>query len=202
MDQVLPTALTINNSRANVSNIIIANSGALRFDLYAGTFTKNDQLTVSPFTDAFLYIPAVPLGVAQDVLPKLNSVGANSKRDLFAGADNVRRRGRGEVEERYSRWVAEMYSHAGSQWHVGNNINLTLGYVTHDVRFRAPSGRSYGHAYMAYRLVRDWATTLYTRRCHTMTRRITSARLHRQAAMTRRSTSSLLTLLRARWWMC
>jgi hypothetical protein len=27
--------------------------GGLRFDIYAGPFTKNDQLTASPFTDAF-----------------------------------------------------------------------------------------------------------------------------------------------------
>jgi hypothetical protein len=61
VDQVLPTALEVNNTRrANISNIIITNSGGLRFDIYAGPFTKNDQLTAFPFADAFLYIADVP----------------------------------------------------------------------------------------------------------------------------------------------
>ncbi|KAH9019351.1 hypothetical protein EDB85DRAFT_1896772 [Lactarius pseudohatsudake] len=53
-DQVLPTAL--NNTRANIPNTIIANLGSLRFDIYAGPFTKNDQLAASPFTDVFVFI--------------------------------------------------------------------------------------------------------------------------------------------------
>lgn len=134
-DEVLPTALAVNNSRANVPNIIIVNSGALRFDIYAGSFTRNDQLTVSPFDDAFQYIPAVPLGIAKAVLPKLNGEGANSKRDVFARADAAERYGRGDVEEVYGRWVAEMHSRTGPERR-GEATNLTLGYVTHDVRRR------------------------------------------------------------------
>ncbi|KAH9019997.1 hypothetical protein EDB84DRAFT_1441946 [Lactarius hengduanensis] len=53
-DQVLPTAL--NNTRANIPNTIITNLGSLRFDIYAGPFTKNDQLAASPFTDVFVFI--------------------------------------------------------------------------------------------------------------------------------------------------
>ncbi|KAH8985623.1 5'-nucleotidase [Lactarius hatsudake] len=71
-DQVLPTALTVNNIRANIPNIIITNSGSQRFDIYAGPFTKNDQLAASPFTDAFVFIAGVPLSVASTVLLALN----------------------------------------------------------------------------------------------------------------------------------
>ncbi|KAJ7840116.1 hypothetical protein B0H14DRAFT_2587677 [Mycena olivaceomarginata] len=46
MAEVMPVALTVNNTCASVSNIIITNSGSLRFDIYAGPFTKNDQLTL------------------------------------------------------------------------------------------------------------------------------------------------------------
>ena len=134
VDQVLPTALAINNSRANVPNIIIANSGGLRFDVYAGLFTKNDQLTASPFNDGFQYISAVPLGIAKAVLPTLNGEGASSKREVFSREDAAGLYGRGEVEELYGRWVAEMHSRAGPERRAAKN--LTLGYVTQDVRCR------------------------------------------------------------------
>ena len=55
----MPVALSINNTRANIPNIMITNSGSQRFDLYGGPFTKNDQLTASPFADAFLFIPTI-----------------------------------------------------------------------------------------------------------------------------------------------
>lgn len=142
-NQVLPTALAINNSRASIPNIIITNSGGFRFDIYAGQFTKNDQLTASPFNNAFQYIPAVPLGIAKAVLPRLNGEGASSKRDIFVLADAARRYGRGDVEELYGRWVAEMYSRVGHEPRAVKN--LTLGYVTQDVRCRSLlSGRSLG----------------------------------------------------------
>ena len=132
VDQVLPTALAVNNPRANVPKIIIANSGVLRFDVLAGTFTKNDQLTASPFNDGFEYISAVPLGIAKAVLPKLNRQGISSKRDFFSRADAAGPYGRGEVEELYGHWVAEMHSRAGPERRAATN--LTLGYVTTDVR--------------------------------------------------------------------
>jgi hypothetical protein len=148
VDQVLPTALAINNSRANIPNIIITNSGALRFDIYAGPFTKNDQLTALPFNNAVQYIAAVPLGIAKAVLPNLNGAGASSKRDDFSPADvdDAGLYGRGEVEEVYGRWVAEMHALAGSERRTAKN--LTLGYVTQDVSCRfLPSSWLPGHTY-------------------------------------------------------
>ena len=127
-DQVLPTALAVNNTRANIPNIIITNSGGLRFDIYAGRFTKNDQLTASPFTDAFLYIADVPLGVASAVLPALNGEGANSRRD--------ERYARGDVEMQYRRWLEGMFARRGPERRAAQN--LTLGYVTEDVRAFPP----------------------------------------------------------------
>ncbi|KAI9441822.1 Metallo-dependent phosphatase-like protein [Lactarius indigo] len=126
-DQVLPTALTVNNTRANIPNIIITNSGGLRFDIYAGPFTKNDQLTASPFTDAFVFIADVPLTVASAVLPALNGEGANGRRELAEAAE---RYARGDVETRYRLWLEEMHARAGPERRAAQN--LTLGYVTKD----------------------------------------------------------------------
>ena len=63
-------------ARANASNLIIMNSGSQRFDVFAGAFTKNDQYIVSPFRDAFLFVPDVPWYVARRLVHRLNELGA------------------------------------------------------------------------------------------------------------------------------
>uniref|UniRef100_A0A0W0FQK1 Calcineurin-like phosphoesterase domain-containing protein n=1 Tax=Moniliophthora roreri TaxID=221103 RepID=A0A0W0FQK1_MONRR len=125
-EQAVPTALAINNSRADIPNYIIIQAGSQRFDLFAGPFTKNDQLTSSPFTNAFVYIPDVPLSLAQQVLPTLNNPTGAQRRsledDLYA---------RGEIEMRYRAWLQDMnLRHDGAVRRAANN--LTLGYITTD----------------------------------------------------------------------
>jgi hypothetical protein len=91
-------------------------------------------LTASPFADSFLFIPGVPFSAAAAVLPALNSAGSENRRrnqglqaELWA---------RGYVEIRYREWLEEMYQrdaqHGGNERRVAGN--LTLGYVTTDVR--------------------------------------------------------------------
>ncbi|OCH90565.1 hypothetical protein OBBRIDRAFT_834882 [Obba rivulosa] len=127
--EAMPYALTINNSRIDVPNIMIVNSGEERFDLYSGPFTKNDQLTTLPFTDAFVYIPDVPFSVANQVLPMLNHQGADEKRSLEYIEREMAEYARGEVGRRYRRWLQEM-NRRGAEKRAA--ANLTLGYVTHD----------------------------------------------------------------------
>ncbi|KAH8983104.1 hypothetical protein EDB92DRAFT_1819611 [Lactarius akahatsu] len=88
-DQVLPTALTVSNKRANIPNIITTNSGSPRFDIYAGPFTKDNQLTASPFTDAFVFIAGVPLSVANAVLLPLNGEGVNGPSRACRGSSRA-----------------------------------------------------------------------------------------------------------------
>lgn len=45
--QVLPEALE-DERRGNTPRIVIGNAGSLRFDIFKGSFDKNDELTVSP----------------------------------------------------------------------------------------------------------------------------------------------------------
>ena len=63
-------------ARANASSLIIMTSGSQRFDVFAGAFTKNDQYIVSPFRDAFLFVPDVPWYVARRLVHRLNELGA------------------------------------------------------------------------------------------------------------------------------
>ncbi|KAF7295363.1 Metallophos domain-containing protein [Mycena indigotica] len=128
VSEVMPYSLTVNNTRAGNPNIMITNSGSLRFDLYAGPFTKNDQLTVSPFADSFLYL-TVPFGAAKKVLPTLNHAGADERRSL-----ETELWARGYVETRYREWIEEMYRRDIAQNGAGLRAagNLTVGYVTSD----------------------------------------------------------------------
>ncbi|KAJ3737648.1 Metallo-dependent phosphatase-like protein [Lentinula guzmanii] len=135
INEAAPYALTFNNTRKNISNLMITNSGSQRFDIYAGTFDKNDQIAASPFLDAFVYIKNVPLGVAQQVLPALNAAGADERRKRDLGSVLQQREDelwkRGYVDRRYMDWLEDMdRRHDGAVKRASQN--LTLGYVTSD----------------------------------------------------------------------
>ena len=127
IEKAAPVALAVNNTRASIPNIIISNSGGIRFDIFQGPFTKNDQIVVSPFTDAFLYISNVTAGLANKVLPALNNAGAPGRRSPEYMEELW---GRGYVEGRYQNWLKEMDRRDGEQLRAA--ANLTLGYVTQD----------------------------------------------------------------------
>lgn len=63
LDKAL-SATIVNETRVNTPRLIIANTGSVRFDLAMGTFDYDSSFIVSPFTDAFQYIPDVPYSVA------------------------------------------------------------------------------------------------------------------------------------------
>ena len=73
-EEVLPE--TVNEtSRADIPRLIILNTGAIRFDIFKGAFTKDSTFIVSPFTSAFHYVPDVPYDKAKQVLKLLNTGG-------------------------------------------------------------------------------------------------------------------------------
>lgn len=82
---LLQTALStvvVNPSRKNNSRLIIINTGSVRFDLAQGPFTYDDSFIVSPFSDAFQYLPDVPYAQASKVIDILNAGPYQKKRDL------------------------------------------------------------------------------------------------------------------------
>ncbi|KAI5117465.1 hypothetical protein M0805_004068 [Coniferiporia weirii] len=130
IQEAAPIALAINNTRADIPNIMITNSGSQRFDLFQGPFTRNDQFTASPFSDAFLFIPNVTAGIANQVLPALNHQGAEEKRAVLEGREDELY-ARGYVDGRYFEWLREM-AERDSAMEKRAAENLTLGYVTSD----------------------------------------------------------------------
>jgi hypothetical protein len=83
--QLLQTALAtvvVNETRKDTPRLIIINTGSVRFDLAKGPFTYDDSFIVSPFKDAFQFIPDVPYDQASKVLDILNAGPFQKKRDL------------------------------------------------------------------------------------------------------------------------
>lgn len=73
-------AVVVNESRADIPRLIIINTGSIRFDLVEGPFTYDDSFIVSPFTDAFQFLPEVPYELASQILPLLNSGSYQKKK--------------------------------------------------------------------------------------------------------------------------
>ncbi|KAG6848500.1 hypothetical protein C0991_000504, partial [Blastosporella zonata] len=139
---VLPYALTTDPHKAgnNSDVLIITNTPSQRFDVYSGPFTKNDQLSTSFYTDKLLFLPAIEVSIAQQVLKKLNPTPSNKRGLIEEDMDD-----RGSVEERYRAWLQDM--HERSEIERRDEAGLNLGYVTKDVstlpsRLRLPTSSS------------------------------------------------------------
>lgn len=72
--EVFPDILTAEN-RSDVPRIGIINTGAMRFDIWAGPFTRDTVYIASPFTNKFRYIKDVPYAAAKSVVGLLNNGG-------------------------------------------------------------------------------------------------------------------------------
>jgi hypothetical protein len=81
LTSVALAATVVNAFRATVARYIIVNTGSIRFDLVKGPFTYDDSFIVSPFTDAFQYIPNVPYAMAKNVINSLNGAALQDKRN-------------------------------------------------------------------------------------------------------------------------
>lgn len=86
--KLLQTALStvvVNQTRKATPRLIIINTGSVRFDLAKGPFTYDDSFIVSPFSDAFQFLPDVPYAQASKVIDILNAgpfQKKKKKRDL------------------------------------------------------------------------------------------------------------------------
>jgi 2',3'-cyclic-nucleotide 2'-phosphodiesterase (5'-nucleotidase family) len=71
---VLPTQI-VEKGRNYKPRIVMINTGAMRFDIFKGAFTKDSTFIVSPFTSGFRYIKDVPYEQADRLLAILNRNG-------------------------------------------------------------------------------------------------------------------------------
>lgn len=70
-ERVLPEAI-VRPDRAHVPRLVLTNTGAIRFDIFKGAFTRDSTFIVSPFVNLIYYIPDVPYALARQVLDILN----------------------------------------------------------------------------------------------------------------------------------
>lgn len=156
--------LALNTTRAGLPSLLIISSGSQRFDIFKGPFTKNgmcissparflltisgklDELTASPFVNQFIFIPDVPFGAAMKVLPALNHAGAerlwpgDEETGLEAESLQMRMwRHEREVENGYMNWMEDMHRRYHEHPAAAVEGEMTLGYVTTDVRFLSSS---------------------------------------------------------------
>ncbi|WVR06502.1 hypothetical protein IAU60_003533 [Kwoniella sp. DSM 27419] len=100
-DEVLP--LTINDNQRNGIRVIVGNAGSLRFDLFQGTFDRNDELTISPFESAFVYV-RLKAGLARNITEQMNRAGASK---LAPGVPLSPAEEEERVQRLYRAWTAE-----------------------------------------------------------------------------------------------
>ncbi|ORY78038.1 Metallo-dependent phosphatase-like protein [Leucosporidium creatinivorum] len=141
-DKVLP--LLVTRPDRPYPSLTILNSGSIRFDIFKGPFTRNDQWIILPFTNSFEYIPSVPRSVAAKLLPYLNLVGEHHLASLTSTTTTTSSDDEplpqlsiahphaqaASVELLYRRRLAEEYA-ASSSTSTGEE-KLTPGYVTAD----------------------------------------------------------------------
>lgn len=70
--EVIPGALR-DDSRSGKPALAIANTGAIRFDLFKGPFTQDSAYILSPFTNGFRYLKDIPFDQAQLIVEFLNN---------------------------------------------------------------------------------------------------------------------------------
>ncbi|KUJ09235.1 uncharacterized protein LY89DRAFT_690298 [Mollisia scopiformis] len=80
--EVIPV-ITVNEDRKDVPRLALTNTGAMRFDVFKGPFTRDTTYILSPFVSKFLYIKDVPYKSAKQVLKIINSGG-----DFFTFSDH------------------------------------------------------------------------------------------------------------------
>ncbi|KAK1925880.1 putative vacuolar protein [Papiliotrema laurentii] len=136
-NKVLPA--TVQEKGRSEKRLIITQTGSIRFDLFQGTFNRNDELTLSPFANAFMYI-TLPGKIARKVLDQLNRAGASK---LIPDTPRTIQEEDARVERIYQDWLdtqaaeyeREMSLSGGEQVVMGGKSEgglLTMGYVTRD----------------------------------------------------------------------
>ncbi|EJD02035.1 uncharacterized protein FOMMEDRAFT_168595 [Fomitiporia mediterranea MF3/22] len=144
IEQAVPMALRANTTQKNTPAIFLANSGSQRFDIFKGVFTKNDQLTASPFHDPFGFVGGVQYGIAKQVVEILNKkkgMDGKRKRSTEENREWIKESFEmGDVEAIYRTWLEDMdlrdrvlsMSADELEGRDDNSTLKTLGYVTND----------------------------------------------------------------------
>lgn len=130
-DQLLPDQLS-EGKKPKQPKIVLTNTGAIRFDLFQGPFTKDSQFLISPFESGFRQVQGVEYGMAQKLLNVLNNNAPilqdyDSRLDpaLLAPPEQ-------NGFDRLAATESRSKSYGAAQVPLTNLDDLQPGYVTHD----------------------------------------------------------------------
>lgn len=73
-NEVIPD-IVVNKNRKDVPTLAITNSGAMRFDIFKGSFSRDTTYIILPFVSKFRYIKDVPYKSAKGLIKLLNNNG-------------------------------------------------------------------------------------------------------------------------------
>ena len=128
-DDVFPD-IVADPARSDRPRLVISNTGAIRFDIFKGAFTKDSTYIICPFTSGFHYLRDVPYEKAKHLINMLNRAG-----EMFEN-----------VDLEYAMWkmappdqinakedfIAPTHREGSSQISMSKDVRLTPGYTTHD----------------------------------------------------------------------
>ena len=72
--EVIPE-ITKDTKATRTAKLVMINTGAMRFDIFKGAFTRDTTFIISPFTSGFRYIKDVPFKPASKLISILNNQG-------------------------------------------------------------------------------------------------------------------------------
>lgn len=130
--QVFPGV--VNDSRRNDKpRLVLTNTGAIRFDVFKGAFTKDTTYIMCPFTSGFHFLKDVPYNRAKHLLQLLNSGG-----EIFEQVDQslalwkmkTPQQLRSHLDQPASQHMAT--SQNAEQIAISNHVDLIPGYTTVD----------------------------------------------------------------------
>ena len=128
--------------------MFLFNTGAARFDVFQGPFTRDDQLTVIPFENGMWFIEDLDMDLVQRVLERLNSLpgepevaarsmdakNARILRDSFE--ESAYRRAQSQAQDISLRPISHSNTHHVEQQQqrvFEASKQLSFGYVTQDL---------------------------------------------------------------------
>lgn len=130
--QVFPGV--VNDSRRNDKpRLVITNTGAIRFDVFRGAFTKDTTYIMCPFTSGFHFLKDVPYNQAKHLLHLLNSGG-----EIFEQVDPSLALWKMKTPQQLGNHVDRLspqemaISHDHEQVTISNHVDLIPGYTTVD----------------------------------------------------------------------
>jgi 2',3'-cyclic-nucleotide 2'-phosphodiesterase (5'-nucleotidase family) len=133
LDQQVFPGIVNDTRRNDKPRLVITNTGAIRFDIFKGAFTKDTTYIMCPFTSGFHFLKDVPYNRAKNLLHLLNSGG-----EIFEQVDQSLAVWKMKIPQQLGihndRLPLESMasSHDREQISMSNHLRLIPGYTTVD----------------------------------------------------------------------